>query len=234
MSGKQTRFAEPGAFEVVAIGASAGGPRSILRILEELPADLPAAVVVAQHRPLEAGDLLVQLLRFRSRLPVKHPEQGESVCPGTVYVAPPGRHVEITPQKAFCVRRTERINFVRPSIDLLFHSLAENFGARAIGVVLSGTGADGAHGIRAIREQGGFTITQDETTATYFEMPNAAIETAKVDLVLPLHRISLALTLLIDENDRAIQQASEPGPIGREYRVGLKAACSSRTRTPSV
>jgi two-component system chemotaxis response regulator CheB len=227
MSDERSPFDEQSPFSAIGIGASAGGLRSILKIVEQLPADLPAAVVVALHRSPESGDLLVQLLRFRSRLPVKHAEQSEDLSPGMVYVAPPGRHVELTAQGTISVSRIERINFVRPSIDLLFQSLAVNCGSRSLGVLLSGTGGDGSQGIGAIRNQGGFTIAQDETTAPFFEMPNTAIETAKVDLVLPAHRIPFALVTLLAGTERAIAETDDPGPIGRQYRLHSRAYSSS-------
>jgi two-component system chemotaxis response regulator CheB len=124
------------AFDVVALAASAGGLRALSRILGELPADFPAAVLVAQHRSGEYPELLADLLASRTALPVKRAEQEELPRPGWVYVAPAGRNLVVQQGGALCVRRTERVRFVRPSADLLFESVA----ARGAG---GGGGADG-------------------------------------------------------------------------------------------
>jgi two-component system chemotaxis response regulator CheB len=187
--------AEP-SFEVVALAASAGGFSALRHVLAGLRADFPAAVLVAQHW---AGPLYLQieLLGRCTGLQVKQAEEGESLRPATVFVAPAGRHLLITPGGGVCVSQSERVGFVRPSADLLFESVASRYAERVIAVVLTGRGADGARGVRAVRRRGGFVIAQDAATAAHFDMPAAAIETRKVDLVLPLDHIPFALETLV-------------------------------------
>lgn len=205
-------------FDVVALAASAGGLRALQRILGDLPPGFPAPILVAQHRSADLPDLLPDVLASRTRLRVKRAEQDEPPRPATVYVPPAGRHLVVQPNGTLCVSRTQRVRFVRPSADLLFESVAGRYGARAVAVVLSGRGEDGARGVRPIRELGGFVIAQDESSAEHFSMPRAAIETARVDLVLPLGRIAFALTVLVMGQEAALALHPDPGPVGRGLR----------------
>ena len=116
-----------------------------------------------------------------------------------MYVVPPDHHLLVNADGSLSLTRTELVHFVRPSADLLFDSAAASFGPRAIGVVLTGTGSDGAFGVEAIKRVGGTVIAQDEATAEFFGMPGAAIKTGAVDFVLPLEQIPEALTSLVAE-----------------------------------
>jgi two-component system chemotaxis response regulator CheB len=204
----------------MALAASAGGLKALRRILAELPAVFPAAVLVAQHRAADFPDQLHEVLGYHVGLPVRPAEQGDSPRPGVVYVAPAGRHLVVRPDGTFCTSRTERVRFVRPSADLLFESVAAGYGDRAVAVVLTGMGNDGARGVRAVRRSGGFVIAQDESSAEHPEMPRAAVETAGVDLVLPLGRIGFALTALAMGAEAAMALLPDPGLVGRELRSG--------------
>jgi two-component system chemotaxis response regulator CheB len=184
-------------FDVVVLAASAGGLKAFSRVLAGLPADFPAAVLVVQHRSFLVPDYLPELLGRWSKLPVKHAEDGEALRAGTVFVGPADRHLLVEPGGKLCVRRSDRVQFYRPSVDLLFESVANSLGDRAVAVVLTGMGDDGSRGVRAVRGQGGFLIAQDEATSEHFSMPLAAIDTQKVDLVLPLRHIAFALTTLV-------------------------------------
>ena len=180
---------------MVAIAASAGGLQALRQVLGGLPTSFPAAVLVAQHLPPQ-NTFLVELLRPHSRLPVKYAEEGEPLAKGAVFVAPPGRHLEVDPDGRLSVSDSEKIRFVRPSANLLFNSLAVTFGQRGVAVVLTGMGQDGADGVKAVRRWGGYVIAQDPETSLHVGMPRAAIDTHKVDLVLPLRDISFALSVL--------------------------------------
>lgn len=184
------------AFDVVVLGASVGGVQALSCIVADLPADFPAPVVVAHHLSPDYPSFMPDILRRHTALRVKEAEDGDKLCPGTVYTSAPGRHLRIESDGILSVFQADRIRFVRPSADVLFESVAFTFGCRAIAVVLTGMGRDGANGVKCVRKSGGFVIAQDEATAESFDMPYAAIETRKVDLVLPLYHIGYALQVL--------------------------------------
>jgi len=117
--------------------------------------------------------------------------------PGIVYIAPPNRHLLVNPDGTLFLTETKLVHFVRPSADPLFESVAASFKHRAIAVVLTGTGSDGAMGLRAIQQMGGTIIAQDEATSEFFGMPGAAINTGHVDFILPLHEIPCTLISLV-------------------------------------
>ena len=128
---------------------------------------------------------------------MKQAEDGDRIEPGTVYIAPPDNHLLANANGTLSLTQTELVHFVRPSADLLFESVAASFRDRAIAVVLTGSGADGAMGVRAIKKMGGTVIAQDEETSEFFAMPSAAIATGHVDFVLPLEEIRPALVTLV-------------------------------------
>ena len=182
--------------DAIAIGSSAGGLQALTAVLGALPADFPAPVFVAHHRSPAPAQAMVRLLQRATSLRVEEARQHERPRPGHVYLSPGGRHLEIAGDGTLSVRRDGRVGFVCPSVDLLFKSVASRYGERCCAVVLTGTGRDGAHGVCAVRQAGGFVIAQDEATSAEFGMPCSAIETRKVDLVLPLRHIGYALGVL--------------------------------------
>ncbi len=188
-------------FAIVAFGSSAGGLPALIAILSRLPEGLPLPVVVVQHLDRRHRSLLAEILDRRCALQVKDAEAGERVKRGVVYTAPPDRHLLVDHAGVLELTRTELVHFVRPSVDLLFESVAASFRERAIAVVLSGTGTDGAMGVRAVKRMSGTVIAQDRETAAFFGMPGAAIGTGAVDFVLPLNEIAPALVTLI-QGDR--------------------------------
>ncbi len=185
------------AFNVVALAASAGGLTALSRVLTELPAHFPVALLVVQHLDPHHRSLMADILGRRTALRVKQAEEGDRFLPGTVYVAPPDRHLLVNPDGTLSLSRTELVHFVRPSADLLFESVAATSKQRAIAVVLTGTGVDGTMGVRAIKKMGGTVIVQDEQTSEFFGMPSAAIQTGCVDFILPLDEIPKALLALV-------------------------------------
>ena len=185
------------AFDVVALAASAGGLTAISRILSAFPDDFPAAIVIVQHLAPRHRSLMASILSRRTSLQVKQAEEGDCLSPATVYIAPPNRHLLVNPDGTLSLSQSELVHFVRPSADLLFESVAASYRHCAIAVVLTGTGSDGAMGVQAIKKMGGTVVCQDEESAEFFGMPDAAIQTGDVDFVLSLGEISSALVTLV-------------------------------------
>jgi two-component system, chemotaxis family, protein-glutamate methylesterase/glutaminase len=188
------------AFDIVALAASAGGLKAVSHVIESLPATFPIAIVIVQHLDPRHRSLMADILSRKTSLCVKQAEAGERITAGTVYIAPPDRHLLVNQDKTLALTQTELVHFLRPSADLLFDSVAASYKERAIAVVLSGTGNDGAMGVEAIHKMGGTVIAQDEETSEFFGMPSAAIQTGVVDFVLPLPQVAAALMSLIYQN----------------------------------
>lgn len=177
---------------VVATGASAGGVVALPEVLAALPPDYPAAVVIVQHLGAHFRSYLAAVLARGCRLPVRQAEDGDVLRPGVVYVAPPGVHLALR-GGSLVLSHAAPVHFVRPSVDVLFASVAVACGAHAVGVILTGTGSDGAAGLRAIKQAGGRTIVEDPALAEHAGMPAAACATGCADRTLPLHEIGPAL-----------------------------------------
>lgn len=185
------------AFDVVAMAASAGGIAALGHLLADLPDAFPAAIVVVQHLDPRHRSLMADILRRRTGLNVTQALEGDHIHPGTVYIAPPDRHLLVNPDGTLSLTQSELVHFVRPSADLLFESVAASYKDRAIAVVLTGTGSDGSMGVGAIKKMGGTVIVQDEASAEFFGMPSAAIKSGHADFVLPLDEIPSALATLV-------------------------------------
>ncbi len=188
-------------FEVVAIGASAGGLKALMEVLSRLPTDLPVSVLIVQHLDPRHKSLLVELLQRRCQIRIKEAVNDEPIEKSVVYIAPPDRHLLLSEGKTY-LTSTAFVHFSRPSIDLLLESVAASMDSKVIGVILTGSGMDGAMGIKAIKEQGGTTIAQDPETAEHNSMPRSAIATGMVDFVLPLEDIADAIITLITKGDQ--------------------------------
>lgn len=188
-----------GAFDIVAMAASAGGLNAIITILSGLPASFPACILVVQHLDPHYKSLLPEILARRTRLKVAAAQEGSVVEAGTVLVAPPNKHLLVNPEGTLSLSGSELVHFVRPSADLLFESAAAAYRDRVIGVVLSGTGSDGNMGVQAIKNMGGTVIAQDPSDSEFAGMPEAAIATNSVDRVLPLDDISKILMELVEK-----------------------------------
>jgi two-component system, chemotaxis family, protein-glutamate methylesterase/glutaminase len=185
------------AYDIIAFAASAGGLNALSHVLGVLPADLPVAIVVVHHLDPRHRSLIAEILSRRTKLRVQEAREGDHLRPHTVFVAPPDYHLLVNPDATLSLSHSELVHFVRPSADLLFESVAASFKDRAIAVVLSGSGADGAMGLRAIKKMGGTIIAQDEGSSEFFGMPSAAIKTRLVDFILPLDQIAKALVTLV-------------------------------------
>lgn len=189
---------EPRPRDVIAIGCSAGGLEALGQIVQELPADLRAAVVIVQHIAPSATPYLVNLLQRQTQLPVSWVEQGALMQPGRIYVAPPDHHVLFV-NNHFSLSSGPPENHVRPSIDKMFRSAAATHGSRVVGTLLTGMMHDGVAGLRAIQEAGGHTIVQDPADAAYPELPGRALSAMTPNRVLPVDQIGRTLATLAGE-----------------------------------
>jgi len=181
-------------YELVAIGASWGGLRALERILRDLPADFEPAIVIAQHRSANATDSgLAGLLARHAGRAVQDAADKTAFSPGSIYLAPADYHLLVEPGH-FSLSVDERVQHARPSVDVLFESVADVFRERAIGIVLTGANGDGAHGLARIKELGGVAIVQDPRSAEAQTMPAAALRAVDADAVLALDEIAAFLT----------------------------------------
>jgi two-component system chemotaxis response regulator CheB len=182
--------------ELLAIAASLGGPRALGRLLKDLPADYPVPIVVVQHMADGFTAGLVRWLGQETGREVREAEDGEPLVAGPILFAPAGRHLQVSRDAVHLDAGPPQHGF-RPSATPLFRSVASAFGSRACGVVLTGMGDDGADGLRALRDAGGFTIAQSQESCAVFGMPRAAIEAGAVEQVLPLERIAAMLAEVV-------------------------------------
>jgi len=181
-----------GTEKIIAIGASTGGTEAIREVLSRLPADSPA-VVITQHMPPGFTKNFAVRLDSLCKIHVKEAEHGERVLPGHAYIAPGGRHLVLAKSGANYVVEisdAEPVNRHRPSVDVLFASVAANAGANAIGVMLTGMGKDGAAAMLELRNKGAHTIAQDESSCVVFGMPREAIAIGAVDETIGLSHIA--------------------------------------------
>ncbi|MCU1377073.1 MAG: cheB 1 [Acidimicrobiales bacterium] len=177
------------------IGASWGGMDAVARVLRQIEADNRLAIAVAQHRSPDTDGILVQFLGRHSTLSVVEADDKDVIEPGRVYVAPADYHLFVE-GGTFALSTEGAVRFSRPSIDLLFESAAEAYGEELVAVVLTGANDDGCRGVLAVKEAGGLTIAQDPSTAERPEMPEGAIGSGAIDLVLPLDAIAVELNRL--------------------------------------
>jgi two-component system, chemotaxis family, protein-glutamate methylesterase/glutaminase len=186
------------AHSVVVVGTSWGGLAALTKLLGDLPADFGIPVVVVQHRSKDSERLLVQLLQDATELNVCEIEDKDPFRPGTVHVAPANYHVLIEDGYA-SLTIEEPVRFSRPSIDVMFSSAADTYGAAAIGVVLTGANEDGARGLAHIVKRGGLALVQDPKTAEIPIMPQAAIREVPTGEVLQLETLGPRLVALSRE-----------------------------------
>jgi two-component system chemotaxis response regulator CheB len=179
--------------QVVVIGTSTGGPPALQAIIPRLPEALPSAVLVVQHMPVGFTRSLAERLDARSVLPVREARDGDVVAPGSVLVAPAGQHMKVRRrgrEMRVWLDDEPRSALHRPSVDVLMASVAKAYGARAMGVILTGMGSDGVEGLRAIQQSGGLTLAESEESCVIYGMPKAAVEAGVVDRTVPLSRVA--------------------------------------------
>ncbi len=169
----------------VVIGCSAGCIKELITILSRLPADFPLPVLITLHLDEDSESHLAEVLNASTGLEVKEAEDKEMIEPGMVYTAPGGYHLLVEKTYSLSLSVDDKVNFARPSIDVLFETAADTFGPRLTGVLLSGGGVDGINGLRRIKQSGGTTVAQQPETAEIKHMPENAIKAGVVDMILP-------------------------------------------------
>jgi two-component system chemotaxis response regulator CheB len=195
---------------IIAIGASTGGTEAIKDVLVQCPADTPG-IVIAQHIPKAFSTPFARRMNSCSPMTVYEAEDGQQILPGHAYIAPGDRHLLVVRDGARYVCRLDDglpVNRHKPSVDVLFRSVAEQVGANAIGVILTGMGKDGALGLKAMREAGSPTIAQDEATSVVWGMPGEAVAIEAAAIVLPLQDIAGRLRLLAEQMENGKMSGS--------------------------
>ena len=178
---------------IVAIGVSTGGPNALQQMLPELPADFPGTILVVQHMPEGFTAMFARRLNDSCALRVKEAQSGDLLQAGRVLICPGNRHMRVRRMPLGMVvtlSDEERVNGHRPSVDVLFHSLAQEIGPKTVALLMTGMGEDGAEGLGAIKRAGGITIAQSAESCVVFGMPRAAIERGHVQRVLPLDQLA--------------------------------------------
>jgi chemotaxis response regulator CheB len=181
---------------VLAVGVSTGGPSALEKMLAELPAKFPVPVLIVQHIPEGFSNNLARSLSSRCNLPVREAVTGEPILPGTIWLAPGDRHMEVegpSESARLKLHQNPPENFCRPAVDPLFRSVAQVYGSRVLALVLTGMGQDGLEGARAIRKSGGMVWAQDESTSVVWGMPGSVVKGGLANAVFPLGQFGPAL-----------------------------------------
>ena len=197
------KFPEGKNGRVIVIAASTGGPAALNRIFSELPGNFSTPILVVQHIPDGFLQGCATWMNSNSSLRIKIAEEGETPEPGSVYLAGDGAHLGVSPQATLVYSSGGPIKGSRPSGSFLFESAAKVYGSSTLAVVLTGMGSDGAAGLKAVKEAGGWIMAQDKETSAFFEMPEEAVKTGYVNLVLPLTEIA-ALLMQITSPEEAL------------------------------
>lgn len=182
--------------KVVVIAASAGGVDALVHLMPGFPATLPAAVLIVQHISENQPSILAEILDRNAHLRVLQAEDNMPIRAGVAYIAEPGKHLRVKDGR-LRLDSGEKVRHVRPAANVLFTSVAAEYGDRVIGVVLTGSGSDGTEGCRNIKKMGGATIAQDKETSVFFQMPGSAIKAHCIDHVAPLSTIAEKIIELI-------------------------------------
>lgn len=185
-------------YEAIVAGVSSGGMKALKGLFSLLPEDFRIPIIIVQHVSPYSDNHWIELLNAKSKLTIKEADEKEKIKEGNIYIAPANYHLLIERNKSFSLTIDERVNYARPSIDVLFESASDAYGDKLIGIILTGSSNDGAKGIKYIKENGGMAIAQDPETADSPHMPKSAIEATKPDYVLPLENI-VELLIKIDK-----------------------------------
>jgi len=195
------------ATKIVAIGISTGGPNALQFLLSQLPANFPGGIVIVQHMPTGFTEMFAKRLNDCCNIEVKEAHSGDLVLAGRALICPGNRHIRIKrmPLGSMVVLNDDLpVNGHRPSCDVLFHSVASEWGKNAIGIIMTGMGEDGADGLLAMRAAGALTVAQDEESCVVYGMPKAAVERGAVQRTIQLDLISAAL-LVHCQPERVVQ-----------------------------
>ena len=187
--------------KIIAIGASTGGTEALKEVINNLPSNSPGVLVV-QHMPAGFTAAFAERLNSSAQMEVREAKDGDSVLPGTVLIAPGDFHMVLRRDGARYLVRLKKgpqVWHQRPAVDVLFKSVSEFAGNNAIGVILTGMGKDGAHGMKMMKDTGSINIAQDEKTSIVYGMPRAAYETGAVDFVVPLYDIAQQIVEIVNQ-----------------------------------
>jgi two-component system chemotaxis response regulator CheB len=183
--------------KALVIGVSTGGVAALKFLLGALPADFPIPVLIVTHITPDSDDGIAVLLNALCSIRVKEADEQEHIAPGTVYLAPANYHLLVERDGTLALSIDPPVNYARPSVDVLFESAAEVYGAGLIGVILTGAGSDGSTGLLKIKKYGGVTIVQDPTDAEMDSMPRSALQLLQADYVVCLRELPEILTRLV-------------------------------------
>jgi len=203
---------------VIGIGSSAGGLEALQIMLSSLPEIDNCAYVIAQHLSPTHKSMMVDLLSRTTDIPVIEVKNGLRIKAKTIYMTPENTDIYVKGNKLY-LKTIEESFGPRPSVNYFFSSLAQSFNERSIGIILSGTGSDGAYGIRAVKAQGGITIAQAPATAKYDGMPLSAINTGKVDLVVPIEKLGVEIESIIASIDKQLSLSLNDRILQQIYRI---------------
>jgi two-component system chemotaxis response regulator CheB len=225
----------PAGSEIVVIASSAGGLSALCDVLGSLPAAFPLPILVARHLSPSYPSRLATVLGWHTRLSVKWAEDGELLHAGTVYVCPPNRQLALTAERSLALTKITNASRFRPSADLLFESAALIYGAGVTGVVLSGVLNDGARGAAAINGAGGITMAQCELSSEFFEMPSAAIDFGRAELIASPAKLGAYLKLLGDMVARAPDTGNQlcPAEAARAHKLRSTSRFARRKSSAS-
>ncbi len=211
--------------DVIGIGVSTGGPAALERLLPELPEEFPVPVLVVQHMPKLFTSALAARLDRCCALRVKQATAGAALDPGTIWIAPGDSHMEVKMgahgAPYIVLHQGEPLHYCRPAVDVLFRSLAHTFRTGALGLVLTGMGADGLEGSRAIGAAGGLVLAQDEATSAVWGMPGRVVAAALTDAVLPIGKLGEALIALAATTGLHAAATSQTQATRQEVRYGI-------------
>lgn len=176
--------------EAIVIGTSAGGLNALKTVLINLPENYPIPILVVQHISADSEDFWIKNLNTHCKIKVKEAEEKEVITKGNVYIAPPDYHVLLEHDKTITLSQEEKVNFSRPSIDVLLETASDVFQDKLIGIILTGASKDGARGLKKIKKNKGITVVEDPATAEFDLMPTEAIRASQPDYILSNQQIA--------------------------------------------
>ena len=179
--------------EIIAIGGSAGGIKAITEVLKPLPKDFPIPIVIVLHRLKNVPSTLQNVVQYHTRLKVKEADEKETIRPNCAYIAPANYHLLIEKDRTLALDYSEKVKYSRPSIDLTLECVANVYGDKAVGILLTGANTDGAAGLLAMKNAGANCFAQDPKSAEVSTMPQSALDIGATDKVIALNRIGFLL-----------------------------------------
>lgn len=188
-------------YKAVVIGTSAGGMEALGLILAKLPSHFPVPILIVQHLSPDSDGYMARRFDELYSLRVKEADEKEKVLAGTVYIAPANYHLLVEADESLSLTVDKKVNYARPSVDVLFESAADTYGDKLIGVILTGANSDGSNGLKKVKEKGGIAMVEDPHTAATSSMPKAAIKKSVIDYILTVNKIAEKLMELVGCED---------------------------------